>query len=349
MLKIGEFAKLCGASVQTLRYYDEVGVLCADSIDPDSGYRYYRPEQAETFRSIALFKEIGFSLDEIRLLMRGSEDENSRQFNKKREALIMEMRRMRLMVSRLDAMVSEPERTRRRLEHVPFADDPAVVGKWELAEGTAERAEPVLYFLPGGCPYYIFFWTRGILYRAGAKSPDGIENPYRIVMRDGAAFLELDWRDDAGKPAGTLLYRKVDSLARSEAETRLGRDTVNLPFTEDACVLGEWTVCDGVRDPDDFDPSRPYWQGTFWKIGLHFAPRGICVQKYQNAHGTYERTFRYTRGAILQMEEEIAEHYEVRQIDGAAYLFVEHKSGDYKYKGRVGMYYVYSRSDRRKS
>jgi DNA-binding transcriptional MerR regulator len=116
MLKIGEFAKLCGASVQTLRYYDEVGVLCADSIDPDSGYRYYRPEQAETFRSIALFKEIGFSLDEIRLLMRGSEDENSRQFNKKREALIMEMRRMRLMVSRLDAMVSEPERTRRHPE-----------------------------------------------------------------------------------------------------------------------------------------------------------------------------------------------------------------------------------------
>lgn len=82
MLKIGEFAKLCGASVQTLRYYDEVGVLCADSIDPDSGYRYYRPEQAETFRSIALFKEIGFSLDEIRLLMRGSEDENSRQYKK---------------------------------------------------------------------------------------------------------------------------------------------------------------------------------------------------------------------------------------------------------------------------
>ena len=31
MLKIGEFAKLCGVSVQTLRYYDEVGVLCAEA------------------------------------------------------------------------------------------------------------------------------------------------------------------------------------------------------------------------------------------------------------------------------------------------------------------------------
>ena len=34
MLKIGEFAKICNVSTQTLRYYDAEKILCADEIDP---------------------------------------------------------------------------------------------------------------------------------------------------------------------------------------------------------------------------------------------------------------------------------------------------------------------------
>lgn len=44
MIKIGELAKICRVSVQTLRYYDKIGLLCADRVDTDSGYRYYAPE-----------------------------------------------------------------------------------------------------------------------------------------------------------------------------------------------------------------------------------------------------------------------------------------------------------------
>ena len=71
MLKIGEFARICRVSTQTLRYYDAEGVLCADHIDPESGYRYYAPEKLETFRQIQTYKDAGFSLDEIKDVMVG--------------------------------------------------------------------------------------------------------------------------------------------------------------------------------------------------------------------------------------------------------------------------------------
>ena len=45
MLKIKEFAKLCGTSTFTLRYYDEHEVLCPHETDPATGYRYYHPDQ----------------------------------------------------------------------------------------------------------------------------------------------------------------------------------------------------------------------------------------------------------------------------------------------------------------
>ena len=41
MLKIGEFSKLSRVSIRMLRYYDEMGFLVPETIDPFTGYRYY--------------------------------------------------------------------------------------------------------------------------------------------------------------------------------------------------------------------------------------------------------------------------------------------------------------------
>ena len=47
MLSIGEFSKICQVSAKTLRYYDEIGLLRPEEINPENGYRYYRVEQLE--------------------------------------------------------------------------------------------------------------------------------------------------------------------------------------------------------------------------------------------------------------------------------------------------------------
>ena len=42
MLKIGEFSKLSRTSIRLLRIYDEAGLLAPETIDPFTGYRYYK-------------------------------------------------------------------------------------------------------------------------------------------------------------------------------------------------------------------------------------------------------------------------------------------------------------------
>lgn len=44
-LSIKEMGQKRGVSSKTLRYYDSIGIFKADYVDPDTGYRYYDPQQ----------------------------------------------------------------------------------------------------------------------------------------------------------------------------------------------------------------------------------------------------------------------------------------------------------------
>ncbi len=56
LVPIGQFAALTRLSLKALRLYDEIGLLPPARIDPDTGYRYYRLEQAERARLIRLLR-----------------------------------------------------------------------------------------------------------------------------------------------------------------------------------------------------------------------------------------------------------------------------------------------------
>lgn len=75
MLKITEFAKLCGCSVHTLRYYDEIDLFKPCKINNESRYRYYDKSQVEKFLEIKEFQDIGFDIQEIKSFQEKSNDE----------------------------------------------------------------------------------------------------------------------------------------------------------------------------------------------------------------------------------------------------------------------------------
>jgi len=68
MIRIGDFARVGGVSVATLRHYDDEGILLPCSVNPDSGYRYYRAKQLRDLHRIQALKGLGFSLAEIKSL-----------------------------------------------------------------------------------------------------------------------------------------------------------------------------------------------------------------------------------------------------------------------------------------
>ena len=75
MLSIGEFSKICQVSAKTLRYYDEIGLLRPEEINPENGYRYYRVEQLERMLFINRLKSYHFSLEEIKRILGSDEAE----------------------------------------------------------------------------------------------------------------------------------------------------------------------------------------------------------------------------------------------------------------------------------
>lgn len=69
MLKIGDFSRLGQVTVKTLHHYDELGLLRPTHIDAFSNYRYYTLEQLPRLHRIMALKELGFSLEQIGLLI----------------------------------------------------------------------------------------------------------------------------------------------------------------------------------------------------------------------------------------------------------------------------------------
>ena len=40
LFTIGEMAELFQINIRTLRYYDDIGLLCPETVNPETGYRY---------------------------------------------------------------------------------------------------------------------------------------------------------------------------------------------------------------------------------------------------------------------------------------------------------------------
>ncbi|MFJ2896383.1 MerR family transcriptional regulator [Streptomyces sp. NPDC087218] len=71
MRSIGEMARDSGLGVSALRFYDGAGVLVPARVDPDSGYRWYGPEQLAEAVLLAGLRRTGMPLADIRLVLAG--------------------------------------------------------------------------------------------------------------------------------------------------------------------------------------------------------------------------------------------------------------------------------------
>lgn len=372
MLKIGELAKICGVSVQTLRYYDKVGVLCADTVDTQTGYRYYHPEKVKVYQMIEHLKSLEFSLDEIREFLRCPYAEQCRMYREKKSSLLEAIRQKQGQIQRIDSSCEIPESgvlpVGERILQIPFVDDPEVIGKWiycgnrkptEIFDGESTLTRlPVLqeslYFLPGGGHVWMYFWTKGILYVVLNDFNVIVPNNYRIFMYEGRTYMEIDWLTGKfGKNAEEDLiriYRQENSNSYTESETHPFRDEVNLPFHSDPRVLGVWETVDVIRSRAEYTHrSGERKKKSFWIEELKFHERGVCSKTLNINGSALERRFQYTAGILIDRAEEHAEHYWLHAEEDADYLILEHKSGDYSHTGKVLVFYVFRRKSQDKT
>ncbi|GAA3595967.1 MerR family transcriptional regulator [Nonomuraea rosea] len=65
---VGQVARLAGITVRTLHHYDEIGLLTPGE-RTSAGYRRYTDDDLTRLQQILLYRELGFGLDEITVIL----------------------------------------------------------------------------------------------------------------------------------------------------------------------------------------------------------------------------------------------------------------------------------------
>lgn len=101
-LHIREFAKLTGVSVRTLHYYDEIGLLRPSFVDEQNGYRYYDENTLCRMQEILFYRELQFSLKEIRMILSSPDYDKQNALKEQKHLLTLKKERLERLISALD-------------------------------------------------------------------------------------------------------------------------------------------------------------------------------------------------------------------------------------------------------
>ena len=90
-LNIGQLAEQVGISTSAIRFYESVGLM--PKPPRQSGWRRYEPSATDRLRVILAARQMGFSLEEIRLLLDGFpvKTDPSRRWRKLAQAKLPEL------------------------------------------------------------------------------------------------------------------------------------------------------------------------------------------------------------------------------------------------------------------
>jgi len=112
MFRIGDFFNLSQVSIKALRFYDEVGLLKPTFVDGSTGYRYYSANLLPRLNRILVFKELGFSLDEISSLLQDNlnPDQVRQALRNKRSDLSRRIAKEQARLSQVESWLIQIER-----------------------------------------------------------------------------------------------------------------------------------------------------------------------------------------------------------------------------------------------
>jgi DNA-binding transcriptional MerR regulator len=103
-MKVKEVAELASISVRTLHHYDEIGLLTPDEVT-SAGYRLYSDANLERLQQILFFKELDFSLKEIKDIITNPSFDPEEALNMHRLILLEKRQRLDQMIATIDKTV----------------------------------------------------------------------------------------------------------------------------------------------------------------------------------------------------------------------------------------------------
>jgi DNA-binding transcriptional MerR regulator len=132
---IGDFSKITGLTVKTIRFYHEEGILLPSHVDPATGYRYYDRSKIETARVITHLRSLDLSLQEIGAILRNAGDDADLRevMQRQKAALETKIRRYREVVRSLDQFLSQEEQRGQVMGQSPMQIEEKILGPVRIA------------------------------------------------------------------------------------------------------------------------------------------------------------------------------------------------------------------------
>ncbi len=364
MLKINEFAKLCGVSVHTLRYYDKCNILCPRETDPSSGYRYYHPEQKQDMETVLTLKDLGFSLEDIRTYMNGTTAVRRLMLGIRKQYLHQEICALQENIKKIDQFSEDKNlgyyHFGTSFLDLPFEDDPCVIGRWDYCgyhtdhtKFTSEEdlchdehAPSTMFLLPGGERVWTYAWSKNVIYQSLPDINLIVPNPYTLFSVGQNTYMSVrfafeEFRSGSDKSVNRI-FRQIDTNTYTQDSAIMFRDDLSLPYLPDPRVIGYWKTVDMIDTPDQFKPEKKHFDHPYMYEGIRFSENGNAHLICFSTHGLINLPCQYTNGCVIT--ESYAQHYAIKQIKNTDYLFMEHKSGDYAHLGKF-CYYVFRREE----
>ena len=106
MKSVNEVSKLSGVSRRTLQYYDEIGLLPPSAVKA-SGYRQYDDESLRRLWNILFYKELGISLDDIRVLLENPKEMEKELLRQHKQILLEKQSQLQKMILSVDLILND--------------------------------------------------------------------------------------------------------------------------------------------------------------------------------------------------------------------------------------------------
>ena len=101
---VKQLANLAGVTNRTLHYYDEVGLLHPAAYG-DNGYRYYDEAAVLRLQQILFFRELGFSLGQIKTILDRPDFDLLQALEGHKRALLERVERVNCLVDTIDKTI----------------------------------------------------------------------------------------------------------------------------------------------------------------------------------------------------------------------------------------------------
>jgi len=100
-MNVGEVAALAGVTVRTLHHYDRIGLL-TPSQRSATGYRRYTPADLDRLHRVLVYRELGFSLEEVATLLDAPEADPAAHLRRQHRLLRERIERTQAMVAAVE-------------------------------------------------------------------------------------------------------------------------------------------------------------------------------------------------------------------------------------------------------